>query len=91
MCYSGVCKFENYMGDCTVGNGVVFRERYGYDCCTVGEFPTGPEDAEFIETHQKELSAIYKQYQRDQEEQRKHLEDSLKSEEKTYDTKRTID
>lgn len=65
MCYSGMCKFENYMGDCTCGDTLKFRDKYKFSPCVVGGFATSPEEEEFINNHKQDLDAVYQQYLED--------------------------
>lgn len=65
MCYSGTCKFENHIGDCTCEDTLKFRDKYKFPPCVVGEFATSPEEEEFINNHKQDLNAVYRQYLQD--------------------------
>ena len=67
MCYSGQCTFEDHMGECTVtGDYSWFKNQSIGDIrltsCIVGGFPDSEEAIEFIDTHEKELEEVRKEY-----------------------------
>lgn len=76
MCFSGLCKFEEWMGGCTCGDTLKFRDKYGFSPCLVGGFITSPEEEEFMNSHKQELSAVYQRYLEDRA---KEYERSLKN------------
>lgn len=56
------------MGECTVGNTIKFREKYGESPCTVGGYYETVQDMEYLEEFKDKLESIEKQYRKDEEE-----------------------
>lgn len=59
MCYSGRCRWENYMGDCKFPHNDVVREKYPIPVC---EIPTCKEEC--TTEHIKYLNYIYNDIQK---------------------------
>lgn len=67
MCYSVLCAFQNYMGDCALrewmnypeGNEYeIFTKRFGYCPCFVGGLITSPEEEKKYEENKDRINEI---------------------------------
>lgn len=67
MCYSGMCRFEDEMGNCEIGVGFKeFKDKYGFNSCTVGGYGhDNPEEEKFYNEHEEEIEVSYKRFLED--------------------------
>lgn len=73
MCYSGTCRFEDWMGNCTViSDFQKIPQKYGFSPCAMGGFVQECGD-EFYEKNKEKIEAAYEKYMSDvKEKQEKH-------------------
>lgn len=85
MCYTGLCPYEDYLGDCSASGlyGKVWN-RYGFSLCVFANYPIDgcedkidPEVVKFIKDNEDTIAILYKDFQerqkkRDWEEVREH-------------------
>lgn len=68
MCYSGKCRFEDWMGNCQVQVGFQdFADKYGFGACMVGGGSPyeSPEEEKFYNEHREEIESSYKRFLED--------------------------
>ena len=59
MCYTGMCAFENHMGDCRVKSFDEFKSELGENACIVGGMCFGGDEAEqYIEDNADKLAEL---------------------------------
>ena len=58
MCYSGICRWEDYMGDCKFPNNEEVRAKYPLPLCDI---PTCKEEEEYLDDAYKKIQEILKQ------------------------------
>lgn len=65
MCYSGMCSFENHMGDCRVKNSEKFRSELDESPCLIGGMPLDKESEEYIKENSDRLAELaYEAYEK---------------------------
>lgn len=60
MCYSGLCLYENHMGDCRVKDFKKIQELTGYYACYIGGKPETIEEYEEFKESKEEIGAYRK-------------------------------
>lgn len=60
MCYSGICPFENHMGDCNKSESEkkFFEEKFGFSCF----LPTCEEEEKYLKNIEQEFFDTLRDY-----------------------------
>lgn len=71
MCYTGLCTYEDHLGDCSVPSSIhqKVRNRYGFDICIFGNLPIkgyeekiNPEIVKFVKEHEDLIDILHKDF-----------------------------